>query len=313
MADWKDKGYDEFMNREPNLSGMQDRRSGALSSDLAKTPYPDGTIPPSALQAGQMVGDFRITDGSIQSRDYKRAGTGWRLNSDGTVDGITATATAGGNDTEIQFNNNGVLAGSPDMVWDGSWIILGNGGIECSSGIICDEWGFFGDTFTGYLELFYGDNNISLRVGGSEIDNYDTDGELTFYTSMSGGVINSDGIIQKVAKRSIYNNTPTELKSAAILMRSGDFTLIEARVLVHVRTDNTMNAYIIRNLYKNIGGTITLVDSQVAYSYEEDATLDFSLTIVADGAKDYIVPLVTGSATKTTRWLVHTIRLYNYA
>jgi hypothetical protein len=92
IPDWRNYNYDEFMLRQRELSkGKGD--SAGLQESLAVTQFPDKTIPTSALQSGPMIGDFTISNGNISSRDYSRLGTGWSLNSDGTVSGISTGAS----------------------------------------------------------------------------------------------------------------------------------------------------------------------------------------------------------------------------
>jgi len=88
-GDWKTKNYDSFMIREKELNQSTKGTGSALQQGLQVTQFPDGSIDASSLKAGSLIGDFKVANGSIASRDYSKLGTGWSLDSDGTVHGIT--------------------------------------------------------------------------------------------------------------------------------------------------------------------------------------------------------------------------------
>lgn len=93
MSTWKDKGYDDFMIRKINLYGRKEPMGG-LEDGLLKTTYPDSSVPSLAIGAGPFVGQFEVSSGYIQSVGYEGGtaiGSGWRLNSDGTVEGINVS------------------------------------------------------------------------------------------------------------------------------------------------------------------------------------------------------------------------------
>jgi len=112
--DWRDYQYDSFMLRQKEMA-LKKGQTGSLAGELAVTQFPDKSIASSAIQPGPLVGDFIISSGSLSSRDYGRFGTGWSLNSDGTISGISADA--GGSNTQVQYNSSGSLAGSTYFTW----------------------------------------------------------------------------------------------------------------------------------------------------------------------------------------------------
>jgi len=85
---WKDYQYDSFMIREKELNKQTQGTGSALQQGLQVTQFPDSSIDASSLKSGSLIGDFKVADGSISSRDYKKLGTGWSLNSDGTTHGL---------------------------------------------------------------------------------------------------------------------------------------------------------------------------------------------------------------------------------
>ena len=89
-GDWTQRQYDSFMIREKELNKQTQGTGSALQQGLQVTQFPDGSIDASSLKAGSLIGDFKVANGSIASRDYTKLGTGWSLNSDGTTDGLIA-------------------------------------------------------------------------------------------------------------------------------------------------------------------------------------------------------------------------------
>ena len=87
-GDWVSHQYDSFMIREKELNKQTQGTGSALQQGLQVTQFPDSSIDSSSIKAGSLIGDFKVADGSIASRDYKRDGTGWSINSDGTTDGF---------------------------------------------------------------------------------------------------------------------------------------------------------------------------------------------------------------------------------
>ena len=87
-GDWHDYQYDSFLIREKELNKPTQGTGSVLQQGLEVTQFPDSSIDATSLKAGSLLGDFKVANGSIASRDYKRDGTGWSLNSDGTVDGL---------------------------------------------------------------------------------------------------------------------------------------------------------------------------------------------------------------------------------
>lgn len=126
--DWRKKGYDEFMLRQLKARGGQFTDPEGLGS--LELEHPDDTIPPSALQAGSMLGQFEVADGYLQSVGYgggTATGSGWRLNSDGTVEGIGASPA--GNDTEVQFNDGGSFGADADFTYEKTEELEGSNGL----------------------------------------------------------------------------------------------------------------------------------------------------------------------------------------
>ena len=92
-GDWGTKGYDSFMIREKELNKALKGTGSALGMGLDTYQFPDSSIDASAIKPGSFLGDFRIANGSLSSRDYSRFGTGWALFSDGTMAGISTGAS----------------------------------------------------------------------------------------------------------------------------------------------------------------------------------------------------------------------------
>jgi len=127
--DWRDYQYDAFMLRQKEMA-LKKGQTSSLAGELAVTQFPDKSIASSAIQPGPLVGDFIISSGSLSSRDYSRFGTGWSLNSDGTISGITALAAPGGSNMQVQYNDNGTLAGASGITWNKNPSVTGlHGGL----------------------------------------------------------------------------------------------------------------------------------------------------------------------------------------
>ena len=91
---------------------------------------------------------------------------------------LTVSASAGGSNTQIQYNNTGALAGSANFTWDGTTVKATN--VETTGGILAD--GNFSGTYVDGIVVDY-DSGSSLgriSVGGSD--------GLAFY---NGGVAGS--------------------------------------------------------------------------------------------------------------------------
>ena len=219
---WKDYEYDSFMIREKEMNKSTQGVGSALQQGLQVTQFPDSSIDASSLKAGSLVGDFKIADGSISSRDYSKLGTGWKLNSDGTMSGITATAGPGGSNTQVQFNDSGVLSGNSGLTYNkitkflnletiGSSDLYGD--IEVYAGTRSDAnssggeiWIFGGNggnnAFGGKLEFCSGsggkdggDITFTAGHGGSAVGDYGDSGDITFNTSIGEGINGSGGSI----------------------------------------------------------------------------------------------------------------------
>jgi len=83
--------------------------------------FKDGTVVPDDLSTGGPDWD---ADGNLTAAGFKTstASTGF-LKADGSVDTstyLTYAAGAGGSNTQIQYNNNGVFGGSGNLTFDGT-------------------------------------------------------------------------------------------------------------------------------------------------------------------------------------------------
>lgn len=123
-GDWVSKGYDSFMIREKELNKQTEGTGSALQQGLQVTQFPDSSIDASSIKAGSLIGDFKVADGSVSSRDYKRDGTGWSINSDGTTDGFATS------NTERFLNFSLFGSDEPVLVGDGTFGILIPSGMD---------------------------------------------------------------------------------------------------------------------------------------------------------------------------------------
>lgn len=152
---WNQLDYDLFMLRLKQFNSYIQGTGSVLQSGFQVTQFPDASIDANAIKAGSLLGDFKVANGSIASRDYSKLGTGWRLNSDGTVDGIGGTPYA-----------NFSIFGS------GTSVITGNGRIGLAIPV-----GLNGNNLTVALAIVStkgvtGTTNIMVRRSrnGSDID-----------------------------------------------------------------------------------------------------------------------------------------------
>ena len=82
----------------------------------------------------------KLTDGS----SYLIAGNNTTIVT-GSTGAVTVTAIPSGNNTEIQFNSSGSFAGSPNLVWDGTNLVVT--GSILTTGQMNSATGIFGDLF----------------------------------------------------------------------------------------------------------------------------------------------------------------------
>lgn len=96
--------------------------TGPAGGDLAGT-YPNPTLVPTAVTPATYGDATHVAQVTFDAKGRAIS----------AVDvPITATATPGGADTDIQFNNSGALDGSADLTWNGS--VLGvNGGVSADA------------------------------------------------------------------------------------------------------------------------------------------------------------------------------------
>jgi len=84
--------------------------------------YKDGTVAPADLSTGGPSWD---TSGNLNATSFRKSGgtSSQFLKADGSVDTstyLTYAAGAGGSNTQIQYNNNGVFGGSGNLTFDGT-------------------------------------------------------------------------------------------------------------------------------------------------------------------------------------------------
>jgi hypothetical protein len=84
--------------------------------------YKDGTVAPADLSTGGPSWD---TSGNLNATSFRKSGgtSSQFLKADGSVDTstyLTSAPGAGGSNTQIQYNNNGVFGGSGNLTFDGT-------------------------------------------------------------------------------------------------------------------------------------------------------------------------------------------------
>jgi hypothetical protein len=87
--------------------------------------YKDATIIPADLSTGGPTWD---SDGNLTATGFKVASKTGFLKADGTVDTNTYSTSAGGSNTNIQYNNNGAFAGSANLTFNSTTNVLSCGG-----------------------------------------------------------------------------------------------------------------------------------------------------------------------------------------
>ncbi len=84
IESWRDKGYNSYMIREKDL--VEPEKNNDMS------------VPSTSIQAGSLVGDFKVSNGSIGSVNFKKDGTGWNL----TGESATIASLGLGSEIAIQ-------------------------------------------------------------------------------------------------------------------------------------------------------------------------------------------------------------------
>jgi hypothetical protein len=203
-GDWKTHEYDSFLIREKELNKSTQGTWSALQQGLQVTQFPDSSIDASSLKPGSMVGDFKIANGSIQSRDYAKLGTGWSLNSDGTVDGITATVGDLIETYEIRDSQlgRGLIIYSQDDDSAGSIDITGGDSSAAVGGYVYLTGGdaTAGNNDGGQVNIEGGKGNgsgaggwINIDAGDSQNSGGTGDGGFIYLTAGNGGRTSGDG------------------------------------------------------------------------------------------------------------------------
>ena len=111
---------------------------------------------------------------------------------------LTVSASAGGSNTQVQYNNTGALAGSASLTWDGTTLKASN--VEATGGLLVD--GNFGGTFTDGVVVDYDSvgsaGRISVGTGdslgfynggvaGTLLATASSSGNWTFYGNLKAG------------------------------------------------------------------------------------------------------------------------------
>ena len=81
--------------------------------------YSAGIPPVEVIDANGNVVTNVLTNGNVSSNNIYSTHYYW-------ANGNPFTGTAGGNNTELQYNNNGTFTGIPTVTYNGSNLALGN-------------------------------------------------------------------------------------------------------------------------------------------------------------------------------------------
>lgn len=108
-------------------------------------------IPPIAVvdSNGNVISNFNNLSGNVSANKIYASNYYFS-------NGVPFTSNAGGNSTELQFNNNGMFGGVPGTSWNGSKLTLGNvGNVRLTGGI------------NGYFLQTDGDGNLTWAPAGN--------------------------------------------------------------------------------------------------------------------------------------------------
>lgn len=213
----------------------------------------------------------------------------------------------GGSNTQVQFNNNGVLSGDPNFTWDGNQVAI-SGGLNI---VALDNQQIFIQTNSNFQ--FTGSNASAsqFQFGGLSIQ---LTGDPTAGDSLGcfALITGNNGSNERFQVELLTtNNTPTNFVIPFTGILNAYF--IEAKIVAQRTggssgTDGDSAAYIRRALYKStsMSATPTLVGSiQDGFTAEDQAGWDATFTVTGNN----VAVQITGAANNNITWVMEVQRI----
>jgi hypothetical protein len=179
-----------------------------------------------------------LNNGTIVTRDTRVlnfTGSGFSITGSSSQANITITGgggSPGGSNTQIQFNNSGLFAGSANLTFNSSTQTLGVGGNVSAAGNIVGSY-FIGDgsQLTG-LPASYGNSNVATLLAGFGSNTVVTTGNVTggnllapgavIATLLTGGNLQVTGGVSSSTMTAVANVTGGNILTAGIVSATGN-------------------------------------------------------------------------------------------
>ena len=146
------------------------------------------------------------------------------------ANGQPFNATAGGNNTQLQFNNNGSFAGVPNVTYDGSFLNLGNiSALKIGGGL------------NGYFLQTDGDGNLSWAAGGGGGGNGNPGGANTQIQFNDAGTFGGDAGFTYNKNTNTLDVQNVNVDGLANLGSIANLTITGGTAGYYLRTDGTGN------------------------------------------------------------------------
>jgi hypothetical protein len=242
---------------------------------------------------------FRIFDNILYW--YDTEARGW-FNTGG------GGGTPAGNDSDIQFNDDGSFGAEPSGLFQfvKSTLTLWVRRIQMQSAYINGDSG--GVTYDMSRDTTNVPNGFNIHTIGDDGSNavYGTVGYFKVSDLGGGGSYGSE-VRKSIFSLSTTNTTPVEAKAVAFPLLNFHSVLVEVRAVASITTSDTANSYIRQALFKrndSTGGFLQVGSTVDALTIEDFGRTGSDLEIigVSSGGQNWIVPRVTGESGTTCNW-----------
>ena len=244
----------------------------------------------SSLQVGAFVSSgisYPTADGTV--------GQVLSTNGNGTLSFSTLAAGAAGSNTQVQFNNNGVLAGSANLTFNGTTLtssgfsgpLTGN---ASTATVLATARTIGGVSFDGSA-------NINLP-GVNTTGNQDTTGNASTATVLATARTINGVSFNGSANITITANTSQELTAGSFLTSTGTFNGGTARTFaVDATSANTANKVVARDASGNFSANVITATStsaryaDLAENYLADQEYPIGTVLQIGGAAEVSIAL----------------------
>ena len=195
------------------------------------------------------------------------------------TDFVKVSENVGGSNTQVQFNNNGVFAGSANLTWDGTYLgvtgsILANGdsafistgALKISSGTQAQRPGsptvsmMRYNTDTNEFEGYSGASPTWKSIGGSALSN-DTSTTSYVYPTFAGATSGTALNLYTSDAKLLYKPSTGELKASALVASNG-ILVNSAEVSADYTIASGNNGFSIGPITVDSGVTVTVAAGQ---------------------------------------------------